>query len=392
MVGRIQKLNKNSSFFLFGSRGTGKSTLLKAHFSSPETLWIDLLTEADEAKFGRHPDELSRALATTSYTRVVIDEVQKGPKLLDIVHHEMEKRKHVQFILTGSSARKLKRGRANLLAGRAFTYHLFPLTACELGAQFDLTHALEFGTLPRLLEYSTREEKNEFLRAYVKNYLREEIAIEQLVRNLHPFRDFLEVAAQCNGKIINHAKIGRDIGADDKTVRNYFAILEDTLVGFYLPPFHRSVRKQQREAPKFYFFDPGIVRALSGTLRVELLPQTYAFGNAFEHWVILECHRMNEYHQLDYTLSYLRTKSDVEVDLVVRRPGIADLLIEIKSTTRVTHDDTALLTRFRHDWGSPCEAQVWSLERERKVIDDVLCMYWNEGLQQFSRLSESHRP
>lgn len=366
---------------MFGARGTGKTTLLKQGFQGKKTLWIDLLTDADESRFGRRPDELSQVLQLGSFQRVVIDEVQKAPKLLDIVHHEMERRKEIQFILTGSSARKLKRGAANLLAGRALTHHLFPLTTLELGSQFNLRDSLELGTLPKLFEWGDREGKNAFLRSYVRNYLKEEILVEQLVRQLNPFRDFLEVAAQSNGSIVNYAKIARDIGVDDKTVHNYFSILEDTLVGFHLPSFHRSVRKQQQTSPKFYFFDPGVVRALNNTLRVELLPQTHAFGNAFEHWVILECFRLNEYYQLDYQFYYFRTKDGGEIDLVVQRPGEPELLVEIKSASRVTEEHTAKVRRFQKTWDRPCEAEVWSLDTLTKMEGDVACLHWQEALQ-----------
>lgn len=381
MICRIQKLSKNNSLFLFGARGTGKTTLLNEMFSGERTLWIDLLKDSDENLYGRRPDELSHALSTKKYDRVVIDEVQKAPKILDIVHLEIEKNVGLQFILTGSSARKLKRGCADLLAGRAFTYNLFPFTTSELGDKFDLKDVLENGSLPKLLEYGTKGEKNEFLRSYVKTYLREEIQIEQLVRKLNPFRDFLEIAAQSNGKIVNYAKIARDVGVDDKTVYGYFSILEDTLVGFTLPAFHRSIRKQQREAPKFYLFDPGVVRALAGTLRVELLPQTYAFGDAFEHWVILECNRMNEYLKLDYKLSYLRTKDDAEIDLIVERPGDADLLIEIKPTKQAIEENVSQLARFKRDWGRSCAAELWSLDNNSKVINGIECLHWKEGLR-----------
>lgn len=383
MVERLQLLNKNNSLFLFGARGTGKTTLLERLYSKEETLWIDLLRNADEELYGRNPDELSNVLDTKKFRRVVIDEVQKAPKILDVVHREIEKRKDVQFILTGSSVRKLKRGSADLLAGRAFTYHLFPLTTTELGPHFNLKDVLEFGSLPKLLEYSEREDKNEFLRSYVRTYLREEIQIEQLVRNLNPFRNFLEVAAQSNGKIVNYTKIANDIGADNKTVYNYFSILEDTLIGFFLPAFHRSIRKQQNEAPKFYLFDPGVTRALAGTLRVELLPQTYAFGDAFEHWVILECHRINEYKKLDYKLSYLRSKSGAEVDLVIGRPGGKDLLVEIKSAERITKDHASKIGRFMNDWDRPCIAQIWSLDKNAKIIDGVECLYWRDGIDKW---------
>lgn len=381
MIHRIQNLNKNNSFFLFGGRGTGKTTLLKQFYVGKETLWIDLLTDADESLYGRHPDELSHILSRKKYERVVIDEVQKAPKILDIVQHEMEKERGPQFILTGSSSRKLKRGSGNLLAGRAFTYQLFPLTSFELGKCFDLKNALEFGTLPKLLQYSRGEDKNEFLRAYVKTYLREEIQIEQIVRKLNPFRDFLEIAAQSNGKIVNYSKISKDVGVDDKTVYSYFSILEDTLIGFMLPAFHRSVRKQQREAPKFYFFDTGITRALSGTLTVELLPQTFAFGNAFEHWVILECIRLNEYKKLDYKFSYLKTKDNAEIDLIIQRPGNVELLVEIKSARRVAGEHISQIRRFKKDWRFPCDAEIWSLDPNEKEIDGIHCLYWQSGLQ-----------
>lgn len=384
MVNRIQLLNKTNSFFLFGARGTGKTTLLKKLFSDKDTLWIDLLKDSDEEIYGRRPDELTHQLNTKKFQRVVIDEVQKAPKILDVVHMEIEERKNLQFILTGSSARKLKRGSADLLAGRAFTYHLFPLTTFELGDKFVLKDVLEFGSLPKLLQYAEREDKNEFLRSYVRTYLREEIQIEQLVRRLDPFKDFLEIAAQGNGKIVNFSKISRDVSVDDKTVYSYFSILEDTLVGFFLPAFHRSVRKQQREAPKFYLFDPGVVRALQGTLRVELLPQTYAFGDAFEHLVILECHRMNEYKKLDYKFSYLRTKSGAELDLIVQRPGRKDLLLEIKSSTQMTKEYLSQIRRFKSDWDRPCEAEVWSLDKNAKVIDGIKCLHWLDGLQKLS--------
>jgi len=369
--------------FLFGARGTGKTTLLELLYPRKEILWIDLLRDFDENLYGRRPDELSLALETKRFRRVVIDEVQKAPKILDVVHLEMEKRKDLQFILTGSSARKLKRGSADLLAGRAFTYNLYPLTSFELGEKFDLKDVLEHGSLPKLLQYTNKEDKNEFLRSYVKTYLREEIQIEQLVRKLNPFRDFLEIAAQSNGKIINCAKISRDVGVDDKTIYSYFSILEDTLIGFTLPAFHRSVRKQQREAPKFYLFDPGVVRALAGTLRVELLPQTYAFGDAFEHWVVLECYRMNEYRKLDYKLSYLRTKSGAEIDLIVQRPGKEDMLIEIKSAKQIMNDHVSQIKRFKKDWDSTCKAQIWSLDKNTKIIDGVECLHWEEGLKNY---------
>jgi predicted AAA+ superfamily ATPase len=221
-------------------------------------LYIDLLDLATEDLFRTHPEELrQQILAKKDCDWVVIDEVQKLPRLLDTVHQLIEE-KRAKFILSGSSARKLKRGSANLLAWRAFVYHLHPLTSVEYGATFSLQEVLEWGALPKLLEFQNASDKIEFLRAYALTYLKEEIQVEQLVRNLDPFRQFLEIAAQSNGQIVNYSKIARDVGVDTTTVQNYFSILEDTLIGFHLPAYHRSIRKRQRESPKFYLFDPGV--------------------------------------------------------------------------------------------------------------------------------------
>jgi predicted AAA+ superfamily ATPase len=267
------------------------------------------------------------------------------------------------------------------LAGRAFTYTLFPFSTYELKDLFDLNNVLEFGALPKLLEFNEHEDKLDFLRSYCQTYLREEIQIEQIVRNLNPFRDFLEMAAQLNGKIINYSKMARQIAIDDKTIHNYFQILEDTLIGFFLPPFNRSIRKRQRESPKFYFIDPGIKRALDQSLRVKLLPQTYAYGDAFEHWVILECVKLNQYLKLDYKLSYLRTKDNAEIDLVIQRPAQGDLLIEIKSSQQVDQTDVLSLTRFSKSWDKENKAILLSNDPHSKNFEDVTAYHWKSGLE-----------
>ncbi|MGK5088697.1 AAA family ATPase [Bdellovibrionota bacterium FG-2] len=381
MVYRTLKLSKNNSFFLFGPRGTGKSTLLRNRFSDQEHLWIDLLKDEDEETFRRHPQKLSELLTRKHFDWVVIDEVQKLPKLLDIVQLEIEQKK-TKFALTGSSARKLKRGNANMLGGRAFSYHLFPLTHLELGESFDLDAALSFGGLPKLLELSETDDRHEYLRGYVRTYLKEEIVAEQIVRKIDPFRDFLKIAAQTNGQIVNFSKIATDVGVDDKTVHTYFQILEDTLLGFFLPSYHRSIRKRQREAPKFYLFDTGVKRSLDQTLRSELVPQTYAYGKAFEHWVILEAFRLNEYLRLDYDFSYLRTKDDAEIDLIIDRPGEKPLLVEIKSSTNVDAKDATILERFAAAWKAPVECHVWSLDPNERKSGKTLFLPWKKGLQE----------
>lgn len=387
MVGRLIKLNTSESLFLFGARGTGKSTLLHEQFSKEgSALWIDLLRDEDEDEYRRFPSRLSERLATGDFKTVVIDEVQKNPKLLDIVQLEIEKNKGVQFILSGSSARKLKRGGANLLAGRAFTFKLFPLTHVELGASFNLIQALQIGTLPKLLQYSDTLDYNRYLKSYVKTYLREEIIAEQIIRKISPFQDFLEVSAQMNGKIINFSKIAGEVGVDEKTIKTYYDVLVDTLVGVYLPSFHRSIRKRQRKAPKFYLFDPGVKRALANTLHLMLDPSTFEFGNAFEYFLILEFFRLNSYTEHDFRLSYLRTKDDAKIDLIIERPGSSDLLVEIKYYDRLRDSDTRTLKSFLDSWDRPAEALLLSRDPSQAIINNVRCLPWNVGLREIFKL------
>lgn len=380
MFPRLLKFSQKHSLFLFGARGTGKSTLLRERFDRDRCLWLDLLDSSIEDQFLRQPNDLYgivKALPPET-THVIIDEIQKIPKLLDEVHRLIEETDKI-FILTGSSARKLKRGGSNLLAGRAFVYHLHSLSSFELDDQFDLENALRWGTLPKIFSLESEEAKNDFLRAYADTYLKEEIWNEQVIRKLQPFRRFLEVAAQCNGKIINYANIARDVGVDDKTIKEYFYILEDTMIGFFLEPFHNSFRKRLVEKPKFYFFDPGVVRSLSRRLSVPLSAQTAAYGEAFEHFVILELIRLASYFQPDYRFSFIRTSGDVEVDLVVERPGKQLLCIEIKSSNSVNEGDMNSFKRLTADIPD-CEAIVLSQDRFIKKFDHVTCYPWKQGI------------
>jgi predicted AAA+ superfamily ATPase len=383
MFSRLRKFSQKHSFFLFGPRGTGKSTLLAKRFDPKFTAWFDLLDSKIEEQFSRDPSELYAIVKAlpNEITHVIIDEIQKVPKLLDEVHRLIEEKKK-QFILTGSSARKLKRGGANLLAGRAFVYHLYALSCFELGDVFDLDKALHWGTLPKIFSLETDGDKEAFLRAYAETYLKEEIWDEQLVRKLPPFRKFLEVAAQCNGKIINYSNIAKDVGVDDKTVKEYFSVLEDTLIGFFLEPYHNSFRKRLSEKPKFYFFDTGVVRSLSRRLSVPLISKTFAYGEAFEHFIFLEFIRLASYFQPDYRFSYIRTAGDVEVDLVVERPGKPLLCVEIKSSDTIDETDIASFKRLTQDIPN-CEAIVLSQHRFVKQYGNVICYPWKQGLQEY---------
>lgn len=383
LLKRSLSLPKDHSLFLFGARNTGKSTLLETEYNPHESILIDLLDSKTEERFSRDPDELYQiVLALPEHIKyVIIDEIQKVPALLDTVHRLM-KDTNKYFILTGSSARKLKHGGANLLAGRAFVFHLFPLTFVELGNDFDLDRALQWGTLPQLLSYQNDIERQEFLHAYAHTYLKEEIWGEHIIRKLDPFRRFLEVAAQNNGKIINFNNIAKDVGVDDKTIRSYYQILEDTLIGFFLDSFHHSFRKRLAQKPKFYFFDTGITRALAHLATVPLAPQTSAYGEAFEHFIILECMRLANYYRLNYRFSYLRTMADAEIDLIVERPGKPLLLIEIKSSKQVKPEDISTFIRLSKDI-EKSEAICLCQDQYAKKIAHVLVLPWRQGLEQF---------
>ena len=380
MYKRMPKLLKSNSFFLFGARGTGKSFLLKSEFQDPSTLWIDLLDPETESLYIASPSRLSEQISQRSQLPewVVIDEVQKAPKLLDVVHLEIEKRK-IKFALTGSSARKLKRGGANLLAGRAFLNHLYPLTHREIGPKFDLQSALSWGTLPKIFQLDTPEEKSEFLKAYVNIYLKEEILQEQLVRNTEAFRKFLPIAAQMNGKIINFNSIAKDLKIDWTTVKTYFEILEDTWLGFFLPPFDRSLRKQQLKSSKFYLFDIGVQRALEQMLTVP--PTTgQMIGPLFEQFIILEIYRLNDYLRKDYRFSYLATQGGLEVDLVVERPGQRTCLVEIKSSTDVRDEHLRSLRDLSSEFPE-FDAICICRESIARKVGNLSILPWQKGIE-----------
>lgn len=259
MIQRELNPTKSNSYFLFGARGTGKTTFLKSHFPGNEALYLDLLDIGLFDELTLNPSRFGAIINTKENLNkiVIVDEIQKMPKLLDTIHKEIQANKRI-FILTGSSSRRLKQQSSNLLAGRAWIYQLYPFTYFEIEKNFDLKKVLERGTLPESILAETNEDSREFLNAYTGTYLQKEIQQEQWVRKLTPFRKFLAIAAQMNGKIINKSKIAKDVGVDDVTIANYFEILEDTLIGFILPSYHKSIRKAQKQAPKFYFIDTGL--------------------------------------------------------------------------------------------------------------------------------------
>ena len=383
MIDRLLIIPKNQSFFLFGARNTGKSTWVSMCFDEKECFWIDLLDPIQEAIYSVHPEQLEENVRglDASIKYVVIDEIQKYPQLLDVIHRLIESTDKY-FIMTGSSARKLKRGTANLLAGRAFSYQFFPFSFLELNEQFNLDTALNYGLLPYIYSLDNETDRQRFLITYSQVYLKEEIIAEQVVRKLNTFRKFLEVAAQQNGKIINYSNIANDTGAAIGTVQEYYQILEDTLIGFYLEPYHTSVRKRLSKKPKFYFFDTGVVKALNNTLKIPLKPRTHAYGDAFEHFIILECIKLASIYFLQYRFSYLQTKDGAEIDLIVERPGETLLLIEIKSSNNVDFGKLSNLQKFADDIEN-CEAICFSNDPQKRKKEKVTIYPWKDGIKKF---------
>ena len=380
MFHRTINPSKSQSFFLFGPRGSGKSTFLETYLSDEEKVVFDLLNFELANELISYPNNLLNRLEPFRGKKkwVIIDEVQKAPQLLDLVH-KLIKEKQFKFVLTGSSARKLKKGAANLLAGRAFVYHMFPLTIMELKERFSLEEALKYGSLPEIFSFQNSEDKALFLKAYAETYLKEEIITEQIVRNLPPFRRFLNVAAQMNTDVINYSNIAKDIHSDPKTVSGYYDILEDTLLGFRLPVYHKSIRKRQKQAPKFYLFDTGVVRTLAGNVDYDLVPKSFEYGQLFECFVINEIHRRLSYKDKQFKLSYIRINDDVEIDLVIEQGPLKPTLIEIKSTSKVDERHAKGLLTLGKDFEKSKQYLI-SNDPETKQYSHVLACHWKDAI------------
>jgi len=386
MIPRLLKPHDEQSFFLLGPRGTGKTTLLQAAFHGRRTLQFDLLDQSDFLALSRNPDEIwARASALPEKPSwVLIDEVQKLPEILDTVQKLID-REHLQFALTGSSARKLKRAGSNLLAGRAVVYQLYPLTYLELGDRFDLRNHLSWGGLPLVVNAKSDAQRARILRAYAQTYLREEIAQERLVRALGPFQRFLDVAAQMSGQPVNYSAIATDCGISDQTVRDYFSILEDTLVGTMLPAYDRSARKQALLSPKFYFFDSGVERALKNDLQGSLPNDQQLLGRYFEAFLVNQIKSLSAYFERDYKLYHYRTSGGVECDLVIERPGKKTVALEIKLTEQITQDHLAGLARAGKALPE-CELVCVSQDPHAKKMDGIRALPWREAIAELMAL------
>lgn len=345
MYKRLLPVAKNS-FFLFGPRGTGKSTWIKQNFADLRIPVYDLLDTGEALRLSKEPALLHRELAHLEKgTWVVVDEVQQVPELLNEVHHLIEEHK-LKFVLSGSSARKLKRGGANLLAGRAARIPMFPLVSAEVEYRIDLTRILRFGMLPASF---TSEEPESYLRTYAEVYLAEEIKAEALTRNFGGFNRFLEVAARQNGQITNVASIARDAQVSRQTVQGYFDVLVDTLIGCWLWPWKLKRATKQVAHPKFYFFDPGVARALSGRLPYPPAPEEK--GPLLETLLLGEIRAYLKYTKINYPVYFWSSPDRVEVDVICETVK-GYVAVEIKSSNRWDNSFNKGLLRIKQELGA----------------------------------------
>ena len=356
------------SFFLFGPRGTGKSTWLQ--HSIPDALYVDLLDPQSFRTYLARPEALQELVEGSPDAKViVVDEVQKAPHLLDVVHKLIEhcRRKPLQFILTGSSARKLKRTGVDLLAGRAVFKTLHPFMAAELGAQFDLERALRLGMLPLVLDSSDPEET---LRSYVSLYLQEELQAEGLVRNVGNFARFLEAISLSHGSMLNTSAVARECKVNRKTTEGFVEILEDLLLGFRVQVFSRKAKRRLVHHPKFYLMDAGVFRSIRP--RGPLDSPELVGGSSLEGLVAQHLRAWIAYSQSECTLHFWRTKTGTEVDFVLYGEETF-AAIEVKASRTVSRKDVTPLKAFLEDYP---QAQVCLLHggRERRRIDGILCL------------------
>ncbi|MCY4282315.1 MAG: ATP-binding protein [Gammaproteobacteria bacterium] len=341
MYPRVFSPPARQSYFLFGPRGTGKSVYVGDFYK--QGLFFDLLEAQLYNEFMAEPGRLSRRIPEGFDDWVIIDEVQKVPALLNEVHRLIESR-HLRFVLTGSSARRLRGNNVNLLAGRALTCRMHPFTAAELGADFNLARALKYGQLPMAC---TSTDPDLFLQSYVRTYLQEEIQLEGLTRNLPAFSRFLEAASFSQGSPLNISAIARDCAVNRKVVENYFSILTDTLVSYQIPVFARRAKRDLIRSVKFYFFDAGVFRALRPAGPYD--SDAEAEGAALETLVLQELTARNDYQRWNYGIYYWRTRQGAEVDFVLYgERGLK--AIEVKHSNRIRREDFKGLKQFKEEY------------------------------------------
>ena len=367
-------LPPGQSAFLWGARKTGKSTYLKNRF--PRSLVFDFLDTDLVLEFSKRPALLRERLQVqeSSVLRqpIILDEVQKVPHILDEVHGLIENKK-LQFILCGSSARKLKRGQANLLGGRAWRFEMFPLVSAEL-KNIDLLRVLNHGLIP---SHYLEDRYQKSLRAYNTDYLKEEVFAEGLTRNIPAFSRFFEAMGYSHGELTNFSNIARECGVDSKTVKEYYQILEDTLLGTMIAPFKRRQSRQViTQTPKFYLFDVGVAGALTNRHLTE--ERGELFGKAFEHFIFMELRAHRSLSELNYPINFWRTKSGLEADFVL---GGGQVAIEVKGSSRVERSELRPLSAFREEY-KPRQIMVVCNERVERIHDGIRILPWRVFLRE----------
>jgi predicted AAA+ superfamily ATPase len=359
----------NESIFFWGARQTGKSTLLKTLF--PNALYFDLLLSSEYKRLVEKPDILRETVLANPNTRpVIIDEIQRIPELLNEIHWLISNH-GVRFILSGSSPRKILRSGANLLGGRALRYELYPLISAEI-PDFDLMRAINHGLLPRHYDAVNPQK---MIAAYIGSYLRDEIVTEARIRNVGNFARFLEIAALANGEMINYTNIAADCGVSATTVKEYFQILEDTLIGRYLPSFQKRLKRRVITAPKFYLFDVGIVNKLLSRGKIE--QGTELFGKTFEHFIYQEIYAHSRYSEKEYPIYYWRTTSQLEIDFVL---GDHEIAIEIKATEQANARHLKGLKAFAKEYETKKLILV-SNDPLPRLVDNILILPWKVFLE-----------
>lgn len=390
MYKRALKLPKNpeESIFLWGPRQAGKSSLLKELY--PDSLYIDLLKNEEFIRYKEKPYllrqeiELAVQNETLESNTIVIDEIQLIPSLLNEIHWLIENCNYhsekLKFIMCGSSARKVRRGHANLLGGRALRYELHGLSAIELADDFDISKILNRGYLPR--HYSSSK-YNSLIRSYIDVYLKEEILAESLVRDLPTFSNFLNAVALTDTEIVNYNNIASDCGVSSKTAKEYFQILIDTLLADYLPAYTKKPKRRIIQSPKFYYSDVAIVNHL--TKRKNLEPGSFDFGKAFENWVFHELKTYRAYNEFEIDLSYWRLTTGVEVDFIINDMQVA---IEVKATENINNKHLKGLRELIKDHPNVEKLVIVCLENKSRITDDKIQIL---SIKDFVKMLWSHK-
>lgn len=364
------------SILLLGPRGTGKTFWVKNNF--PDAIYLDLLDADIYLNLQRNVKNLADYIPPTFKNWIVLDEVQKLPALLNEVHRLIEHKNH-RFILTGSSARALRKKGTNLLAGRAIHYHMHPLTAIEMGESFDLKRALNYGQLPSI---STEPDPLLYLKTYVQAYLREEVMQEGLARNLAVFSRFLEVASFSQGQVLNMSSIAREVGLSSQAVNNYFDLLNDLLIGQRLLVFNKRAKRKTVLHPKFYFFDTGVYNTLRPKMIMDSLEEKE--GVLFESLFLQEMRAINDYLKFNYEFYYWRTQNGAEVDFIAYGPTQL-LAFEIKRKSYIDIKDLKNLHLFKEEYP---KATAYIIYGGEQILykNDITCLPITFALKHLTKI------